>query len=148
MAFARGAAGHGGGIGQRGRMEQYDLSIPALPNAQESPHPLAGEALLRDAGVPEGIASIVGAHHGRTAKLKPDFDVYQLKCLCENYWGRGEGAGWRQVQAQYLNWALAGSGFISAIGDTVTPSASYAAFTRGQSPSMKTFVAPGSGARK
>ena len=100
--------------GVRGRMEQYDLSIPALPNAQESPHPLAGEALLRDAGVPEGIASIVGAHHGRTAKLKPDFDVYQLKCLCENYWGRGEGAGWRRVQAEYLNWALAGSGFGSA----------------------------------
>ena len=99
---------------KRGRMEQYGLSIPALPNAQESPHPLAGEALLRDAGVPEGIASIVGAHHGRTVKLKPDFDVYQLKCLCDNYWGRGEGAGWRRVQTEYINWALTGSGFGSA----------------------------------
>lgn len=95
------------------RMDQHDLVIPNLPNAKESPHPVAGETLLRDAGVPAGIASIVGAHHGRTAKLKPDFEIYQLQCLRENYWGRGDGAVWRQVQAEYLNWALAGSGFDS-----------------------------------
>lgn len=99
--------------GMRERLAQYGLSIPKLANAHESPHPVAGEALLREACVPWGIASIVGAHHGRATKLKSDFDVYQLKCLGENYWGRGNGAGWRQVQTEYLNWALAGSGFDS-----------------------------------
>ena len=103
------------------RMDQHDLVIPTLPNAKESPHPVTGETLLRDAGVPAGIASIVGAHHGRTAKQKPDSDVYQLRCLRDNYWGKGENALWRQVQEEYLNWALAGSGFNSVSELPVLP---------------------------
>lgn len=95
------------------RMEQCDLVIPTLPNAKESPHPLAGEALLRRAGIPEGIASIVGAHHGRPVNLSVSFDTEQFELYKENYEGTGEGLLWRQVQSEYLNWALKRSDFSS-----------------------------------
>ena len=99
--------------GGRERLERSGLPIPKLANAAESPHTVAGEALLRQSGVPEGLASIVGAHHGRPVNRRHDFDIYQMEVLRDNYHGRGAGDGWRRVQAAYLDWAIAESGFAS-----------------------------------
>lgn len=51
-------------------LERYGLILPDsmdMAKVRETPHALAGEAILRYLGCPESIAAVVGAHHGEPA---------------------------------------------------------------------------------
>jgi CRISPR-associated endonuclease/helicase Cas3 len=92
-----------------------------LANAKESPHNIAGEALLRRFEerflTPEDISSIVGGHHGRPASyqaIEEQLTAYQM-----NYFQAERAADplwsvWEKSQRGILDWALARAGFAAA----------------------------------
>lgn len=57
-------------------------------NRRESPHARAGEAILLWNDCPGGLASIVGAHHGRPQSCAAVDD--QLECWESNYYPKGQ----------------------------------------------------------
>lgn len=57
-------------------------------NRRESPHARAGEAILLWDDCPGGLASIVGAHHGRPQSCAAVDD--QLECWESNYYPKGQ----------------------------------------------------------
>lgn len=83
-----------------------------LPDSKESPHNIAGEALLEQVGVPVSVAAIVGAHHGRTL---PKFVKSNIDDYPENYFQSDMDskiqAPWRAVQKALLNRGLAVAGY-------------------------------------
>ena len=84
------------------------LYCPEL-NRRETPHARAGEALLRELGYPGGIASIVGAHHGRpqaNAEVEKQFDGWQV-----NYYPAGQERVWRGFWEELLRAALQDCGY-------------------------------------
>ena len=98
------------------RLEQEGMGIPIMSNAKASPHALAGETLLIEAGVPNSLAAIIGAHHGQPTNGTDaiDIEINQLEAYKINYRGHGDSEKvWRQIQQEYLNWALELSGFSS-----------------------------------
>lgn len=77
---------------------------PFWPSEYSVTHAAAGEALLIRAGAPAGIASIIGAHHG-----KPQ-EPNKLRFVWDNYGhllsGRSEdGDMWAKVQEALILWA-------------------------------------------
>ena len=77
---------------------------PFWPSEYTVTHAAAGEALLTRAGAPAGIASIIGAHHGRPQ------DIDKLRFIWDNYGhlisGRKEdGDAWTQAQEELILWA-------------------------------------------
>ncbi len=96
--------------GGRERLADSGLIWGSLPNACESPHALAGEVLLREAGCPESIASIVGAHHGKPSSGQMHNEPGQLCLHPENYFGKARDA-WEAVQQGVMADALAISGY-------------------------------------
>lgn len=79
------------------------------PSVYAVTHAAAGEALLLSAGAPVGIASIIGAHHG-----KPQ-DAEKLRFIWNNYEhlirGRSEdGNTWTQAQEEIIHWAVSQGG--------------------------------------
>ena len=84
------------------------LYCPEL-NRHETPHARAGEALLRELGYPGGIASIVGAHHGRpqaNAEVEKQFDGWQV-----NYYPAEQERVWRGFWEELLRAALQDCGY-------------------------------------
>lgn len=79
-----------------------------------SPHARAGEAILLAFDCPGGLASVVGAHHG-----KPQEDTNQelirenISLHCQNYYGREDESLWRAFWKDILDEALRGAGFAS-----------------------------------
>ncbi|MCC8081211.1 MAG: CRISPR-associated helicase Cas3' [Lachnospiraceae bacterium] len=97
------------------------ISNLRLASAGESPHNIAGEALLKRYDerfqCPEDISSIVGGHHGRPASTKTI--VKQLSAYRMNYYQTERETDplwqlWEKVQRHILDWALARAGFESA----------------------------------
>ncbi len=90
-----------------------------FPNEAAFRHSIAGEAILRKNGVPDGIASIVGAHHGKPRSLKDNrYFSRELVTNFVNYYGRqGEdseqGKAWKKMRADWLEFALERSGYES-----------------------------------
>ncbi len=73
---------------------------------------MASEAILLELGCPPGVASIVGAHHGKPQQDGlNDFVDEQLENHPDNYWGRGQEAIWRAMWQEMLDNALQESGF-------------------------------------
>lgn len=82
----------------RERLETFvDMSATFL-YAKYTPHARASEAILLELRCPNGLASIVGAHHG-----KPQQDQYedyideQLEDYPQNYWGKGQRKQWMNM---------------------------------------------------
>ncbi|MCD7825240.1 MAG: CRISPR-associated helicase Cas3' [Clostridiaceae bacterium] len=97
------------------------ISELSLANAGESPHNIAGEALLRKLDerfqCPEDISSIIGGHHGRPVSWKT-IDR-QLSGFIKNYYQTERETDslwelWDKSQRYILGWALARAGFESA----------------------------------
>ena len=91
------------------------LSVPGeFLYSTSTPHARAGEAILLSLGCPEGLASVVGAHHGRPQENGPrttvadDPEIYP-----RNYYGRGEKALWRSFWQEMLEDARKEAGFSS-----------------------------------
>ena len=91
-----------------------------FPNEAASPHSIAGEAILRKYGVPNGIASIVGAHHGKPRSLNNNQHFSrELVTNFVNYYGnQGEdseqGQAWKKLRFEWFELALKKSGYESA----------------------------------
>ena len=92
---------------------QTQLVLPdTFLNRSATPHAMASEAILLELGCPPGVASIVGAHHGKPQQdgLNDSIDE-QLENHPDNYWGRGQEAIWRAMWQEMLDNALQESGF-------------------------------------
>lgn len=86
-----------------------------LSNPRESPHPIAGEALLEKYGVNSSIGAIVGGHHGKPQSFSP---VDQLKVYTSNYFQKDRDqhlqAIWQSVQHEIFNLGLKIGGYQQA----------------------------------
>ena len=83
---------------------------------KRTPHAGAGDAILRRLGCPEGLAAIVGAHHGKP--MSSEEKKLSLKSHEQNFYGpeyRDSASGrlWEQLWREWLQWALAEGGFSS-----------------------------------
>ena len=90
------------------RLAACGLRWSLLPNACETPHALAGEMLLLEAECPASVASIIGAHHGKSSSAGMQED--QLLLHPENYYGKAKQA-WQGVQQGLIEQALSAAGF-------------------------------------
>lgn len=77
----------------------------------KSHHALAGEAIALELGCPQGLASIIGAHHGRPQALN---EAREQVAFSDNYWTPGQEALWRGAWQDLWQDALAGAGYASA----------------------------------
>lgn len=80
---------------------------------KQSPHTIAGETILDYYQVPDSVAAIVGAHHGRTIDNRPE--RYQ-KPYQDNYWQSSDSEvqkPWKMVQEALFNQALQTAGYQS-----------------------------------
>ena len=101
----------------RDRLIADGVSIPACgsylnPNA--SPHPLAGEVILKRLSCPASVAEIVGAHHGAPAEWMTVAQQAEDHTYQENYFGSitpGQQILWHTVWSEILSEALNVSGF-------------------------------------
>ena len=82
-----------------------------------TPHSYAGEAILLENGCPEGVASVIGSHHGTPF---PDYkDVMSNMRNCEeNFYGRAgksssQGKLWRSIWERWIHFTLSYSGYES-----------------------------------
>lgn len=78
-------------------------------NRRESPHARAGEAILLWDDCPGGLASIVGAHHGRPQSCAAVDD--QLECWESNYYPKGQEKVWQDFWTELLMTVLQDCGF-------------------------------------
>ncbi len=97
------------------------ISELSLADAKESPHNIAGEALLRKLDerfqCPEDISSIIGGHHGRP--VSSGTIDRQLCGFTKNYYQTERETDslcklWDKSQRHILEWALDRAGFESA----------------------------------
>ena len=98
---------------QRERLESLGLpvfSIREFPNAKQTPHAKAGEAILLDFGCPPGVASVVGSHHGKPQEHKPSVSSYE-----EHYYASDQlREKWKTLQKEFFSWGLTEAGYNSA----------------------------------
>ncbi|MFB9768759.1 CRISPR-associated helicase Cas3' [Lactiplantibacillus modestisalitolerans] len=89
-----------------------ELKAPVFMS--ESPHPIAGETILDWHEVPDSVASIIGAHHGRTIDASPETSQAPFQ---ENYYQSTKCAEvqrpWKIVQEALFNQALEVAGYQS-----------------------------------
>lgn len=94
-------------------LRQSGLDIPELTDfkyPKQSKHARAGEAVLEAAGCPNGIFSVVGAHHG---KPRPQSDMSdQLSDYVFNYYAKQKEL-WSELRRTALQNALERSGYAS-----------------------------------
>lgn len=102
------------------KIQKSGLELPLEEDFFEpgkTPHGMAGEAILCHLGCPEGIASVVGAHHGRPQEVGTDIaDLMEM--YEENFYGfdgenSPEGEKWKALWEEWLNLSLAGCGYDS-----------------------------------
>ena len=104
---------------------QAHLSLPdTFLNRSATPHAMASEAILLELGCPPGVASVIGAHHGKPQQDGlNDFISEQLENHPENYWGHGQEAIWRAMWQEMLDSALQESGLsdVAELPDLTIP---------------------------
>ena len=92
----------------RARLSRHTTLTFCKANRKCTTHALAGEAILLRLECPAGIASIVGAHHGKPQ----NYDVGEnLESYQSNYYPKGEEKFWNQCWRKILNLALRDSGY-------------------------------------
>ena len=91
----------------RERLAEEGLEIPSDAESKRIfniPHALAGQVILRDLHVEEGICEIVGAHHGRPAEYS-ELDIKSKDKLCWDSF-----AYWETIWREFLSYAVRMSG--------------------------------------
>ena len=91
----------------RERLAEEGLEIPSDAESKRifnTPHALAGQVILRDLHVEEGICEIVGAHHGRPAEYS-ELEIKSKDKLC---WDSFE--YWETIWSEFLSYAVRISG--------------------------------------
>jgi CRISPR-associated endonuclease/helicase Cas3 len=76
---------------------------------KRSPHPLAGEAILLYMNCPVGVASIVGAYHGRPESIEDD-PQRNLEYYPQNYYGNSKTL-WEAMWREWMNFCLQYAGY-------------------------------------
>ena len=95
----------------RSRLESTVVELRKSPYPDKSHHALAGEAIALKLGCPQGLASIIGAHHGRPQVYGA---VEEQIAYPKNYWAQGQKDFWQEVWQDFWQWALEGAGYASA----------------------------------
>ena len=93
----------------RQRLETLTSLDCPVQNSWESPHARAGEAILLREDCPGGIASIVGAHHGKPQSYTAVDD--QLDGWESNYYPKGQKKVWESFWTELLMTVLQDCGF-------------------------------------
>ena len=93
----------------RQRLETLTSLDCPVQNSRESPHARAGEAILLREDCPGGIASIVGAHHGKPQSYTAVDD--QLDGWESNYYPKGQKKVWESFWTELLMTVLQDCGF-------------------------------------
>ena len=93
----------------RQRLETLTSLDYPVQNSRESPHARAGEAILLREDCPGGIASIVGAHHGKPQSCTAVDD--QLDGWESNYYPKGQKKIWEGFWTELLMTVLQDCGF-------------------------------------
>ena len=96
-------------------MEQINFDVAARRRAH---HTIMGEYLLRNFGVRQDIASIIGAHHGKPADTEES--VTDLRAYPEYIYQESQGViheQWQDMQKKLLNDALKATGFVDSRGE-------------------------------
>ena len=91
------------------RLETLTSLDCPVQNSRESPHARAGEAILLREDCPGGIASIVGAHHGKPQSCTAVDD--QLDGWESNYYPKGQKKVWEGFWTELLMTVLQDCGF-------------------------------------
>ena len=94
------------------RLRAAGVAWGRFPNPGKSHHALAGEAIALAFGCPQGLASIIGAHHGRPQARNEVLE--QLSGWTSNYWTPGQEGLWREAWQDFWQWALETAGYVSA----------------------------------
>lgn len=85
---------------------------------RDSHHTIMGEYLLRDFGVKQDIASIIGAHHGKPTDA--DDKVEELRGYPERFYQEAKGIiyeQWHNMQDKIIRDALRETGFVDVGGE-------------------------------
>ena len=93
----------------RQRLETLTSLDCPVQNSRESPHARAGESILLREDCPGGIASIVGAHHGKPQSYTAVDD--QLDGWESNYYPKGQKKIWEGFWTELLMTVLQDCGF-------------------------------------
>ena len=97
------------------RIKHIEFSENAL---RDSHHTIMGEYLLRDFGVRQDIASIIGAHHGKPTDA--DDKVEELRGYPERFYQEAKGIiyeQWHNMQDKIIRDALRETGFVDTCGE-------------------------------
>lgn len=100
-------------------------NLPQLLTASESPHGLAGEAILTKAGLNPQLASLIGGHHGLPTDNN-DTAVNNYNDYTANYLSSDQNINkqqaWRNVQQELIDFALKESHYqsLSELPDNFT----------------------------
>lgn len=95
----------------RDRLRSIGVEVTEPRNSGKSHHTLMGEAIALELGCPRGLASIIGAHHGRPQEF---MEVHKhLKSWESYYWAPGQKDLWQGVWQDFWQWALEGAGYAS-----------------------------------
>ena len=95
-------------------MEKAGLTVPSLSEFQfagNSPHARAGEAILAGYSCPDGICSVVGAHHGKPTTMNAIVED-QIAIYPFNYYAKQK-AEWTDLQHGILENALKKASYAS-----------------------------------
>jgi CRISPR-associated endonuclease/helicase Cas3 len=88
----------------------YGLKELFLANPQNSPHALAGQAILQRLNVNDDIGSIIGSHHGKPVDdvrtINSNFDAYPANYIQIESENNKIAQKWKRVQTDVLQWAL------------------------------------------
>ena len=98
----------------RERLCEY-LSLPVdFSYARSTHHARAGESILLRLGCSKGLASVVGAHHGKPQENGPGDTVEKnLESYSNNYYVKNEKTIWSSFWQSILDTALEAAGFSS-----------------------------------
>lgn len=85
------------------------IDLSSLPDASASPHAIAGEAILLNAGFPGAFCEIVGTHHGKHSGSA----VHQIADNPQNYYGyrKQNQNEWSKLWQEWIHYALAETQF-------------------------------------
>lgn len=87
----------------------YGIDLSSLPDASASPHAIAGEAILLNAGFPGAFCEIVGTHHGKHSGSAE----HQIADHSQNYFGyrKQNQNEWSELWQEWIHYALAETQF-------------------------------------
>ena len=91
------------------KMTAHGINLNTLPDASASPHAIAGEAILLNAGFPRAFCEIVGTHHGKHSGSA----AHQIADYPQNYFGyrKQNQKEWSDLWQEWIRFTLSETQF-------------------------------------